>query len=378
VFRRFAPLLTPRFAPLWLAWSLVACGALADSKDDTVLTPATAAGADEPQGLRAARVWPERCVEVWQTLFEHRGLTVSDGLARAGNEIVFNVLDVSPNVLEIRAVAEDGAGASRLVASPARYDDLWVEGERLLYRSSHQLFEVPLAGGASVRVANGVPVEGPSPGGPDAALLTPDALYWARPSADALTTSIWQRSRSSATGAELAQLAGVGLSELALASDLLLAALSGAVMAVPLDGATPWPLAQVDAGELVGLGSQGAYYSRVANASVQGGEALEYELLRAPVDGSAATRVWRGSAGQRLDRLAESGAGLLATGEYYLADRRPRSVIVYLEGSGAEHVVACAPIGESIVGRPMLTEDALYFIAAGAGSWRLVKLPLER
>ena len=149
------------------------------------------------------------------------------------------------------------------------------------------------------------------------------------------------------------------------------------VIAIPLDGGGPLELARVASGELLGVGGRGAYYTRIANLSVQGGDANRYEILRAPAEGGPPVRVWRCAAGQRLVAIAETGDGWLATGAYYLGAGPPRAVIVYIEPSGREHVLACHPGPARIMSFPILEQNELYVATRTGRLQALAKISLS-
>lgn len=357
-----------------LASALIACGSRSDLGREGTSLPSSEVSASSPTRVNVVPVWPRRCVSEWETLFEERSEGSLTRLAYARGEVIFSLLDARLMRREVRALDASDGGRGRVIAV-AFPDELWVDAEQLLYWERQQLFEVPLAGGVPVLVLD---ARGGGPGR-GTALVSPTDLFWTQASADGQLTEFWRRARDTGQTTALARFDrdDFAASELALGPSVLVANGTARVVAIPLDGDSPLELAPVTPGTLLGVGGRGAYYTRLANVSARGGDANEYEILLSATDGGPPARVWRGAAGRRLEAIAESGDGWLATGAYYLGSGPPRAVIVYIEASGREHVLACHPGGARIASRPVLDGNTLYVATQTQGSWAIAKISLS-
>lgn len=359
---------------IWLAGgALAACGSRSGVDQEGSSLSVSDVDAPSPAGTAAAPVWPRRCVSDWQTLFDEESGSGLTRLAFARGEVIFSFVEGRLARGEVRAIDATSGGRGRLITTALPHE-LWVDAGQLLYWERQQLFDVALAGGAPQVVVD-ARGDGLAAG---AAWVTPSELFWTRTSANE-QTEFWWRARDGGQATRLASVEGGDFkaTELALGSGGLVANGTVRVIALPLDGESPLELAQVTSGTLLGVGGRGAYYTRIANMSVRGGDANRYEILRAPVEGGAPIRIWRGAAGELLGAIVESGDGWLATGAYYLGGGPPRAVIVYIEASGRDHVLACHPGGARIVSRPVLDDNKLYVAIEAGSSLAIAKISLS-
>lgn len=129
-------------------------------------------------------------------------------------------------------------------------------------------------------------------------------------------------------------------------------------------------------GSLAGVDARGAYYERTANRTRQGGHAHEYEIRLAPLDGSPSTRLWRGSAGERLTQLWPVESGWLAIGTRYMFDRTPHAVIAHVDEGGDATLIACDRGRNTLLGRPVYWQGAFYAVSFVNQRWRIVEIRL--
>lgn len=379
-------------AVTFCALLLPQCGSRSGLHDagETETTAALAApGSDDaaPGMDTASLVAPARCIEDWQTLYEADG-NLSNALAVARGQVVFGEWELddslsSPLVSELRVLDDrSDRGHFQVLADAGLVSDIQIEGEEVLYLSDSQLFQVPIAGGSPKLLFDGLHRSAARARG--AVLIQPQAFYWTQLETGGSRSSLWRQERRPA-GQEYAERElvtsfdreGFASAELAVKDDTLVVAESNHAVAVAAENGAQRVLAAVRDGSLVGVDGSGAYYSRLANETRRGGEAFEYEILRAPVDGGSPRQFWHGPAGHLLTSVWASGSGWLATGQYYLGDRLPHAVIVQIDAAGTEHVLACAPDARSIVSRPVFSDGSLYVVTKGPGDReRVVEIAL--
>jgi hypothetical protein len=320
---------------------------------------------------------PRSCVEDWRTLYEGEGI-IPTALAVSDGEVIFAVARVDGTLPQIRALdIESASGSSRVIDTGLPYDDLWLEANELLLWSSDRLVRVPLEGGSDEVLLN--PRDADPSIQVDSILVQGDAFYWAQTRSDLTQLEVWQQPRSGGRPRLIARMdRGELYPPLLLAATPKLIVVAGGTtgVALSLQGGAPQPLDQVADGELVGIDGLGAYYVRPANRTRRGGRALEFELRRAPVDGSPTTVFWRGSAGHRLDRLWPADSGWLATGAYYMFDGTPHAVIVHIDDAGNEVLVACDRADNDWLSRAVFWQEAFYAITRAGNLWRIVEIRL--
>jgi hypothetical protein len=258
------------------------------------------------------------------------------------------------------------------------YDGLWAEAGDVLFWSESQLSR--LRAGAGPRELEIDARSAPAIAGIESVVLLPDELLWMGLQAPD-TIGLWQQVRG--TG-ERRLLGGFAVeafqaARLARSADAVLVAGAGGVLAVSVTGEGQVPLQQPSDSRLVGLDSQGAYYTREFNATRRGGHAARFEVSLAPADGGTPRTIWRGAAGKSIDAVWEQGASWLAVGRFYLGDGASHAVVVEMDARGGDRVLACDPGYGAIVGRPILQESSLFLVSAPGdrSSWQIVQVPVE-
>lgn len=357
-----------------LAMALLGCGArsgidgapLADGERQSYRWEAGVNGG----GARA----PRSCVENWHTLYESETF-ISTPLAMAGGELIFSVpSDGGP--AEIRALDVSSPARIRSVARSGFSDDFWVEGDQLLVWSRDRVTRVPLEGGAEQVLFDARSAD--ASGEVDAVWVESDVIYWAR-ARDALTRlELWQQQREGGPSGLVGSVdsGATPAQALAVSGERVIVAGGRGGVAFSLSGAAPQPLDEVPDGSLAGVDGLGAYFLRAANLTRRGGRAIEFEIRRAPVDGSPSTRFWRGSAGQHLVQLWPAESGWFAIGTDYLFDGRPHAVIAHIDAAGDAVWVACDRGNNRLLSRPMFWQQAFYAVTRTGGLWRIVEIRL--
>ena len=315
------------------------------------------------------------CVDDWQPL-ETSAAVAAAPLAVVNGELVYGVFDLYMPRTGIDAL-DLTRRTSRTVVPSATAEDLWVEGDDIWYWDGGELFRVPSVGGTPERVLE--VAAPPYPEFPTSVLATPEAFYWTRGVDGSSTMTLWEQRRPSGDADILASFSvgDFGDVQLGAGAESVVVAGFRAAMAVATASGDETALDVRDDSTLAGVDETGGYYWRAANRTARGGRALEFELRRAPADGSEATRLWGGRAGKFLSRLWRVETGWLAIGSYYLADRRPHSVIVHLDAAGNERVLACDTSGYSIMERPVAWESSLYVLVGRNGIIRIVEIDLS-
>jgi len=316
---------------------------------------------------------PRSCAEDWATLYETEA-PIAGALAVHDGELIFGVGATLDSPSEVRALDLGGSGRERVIRRGSTYDDLWLEGDDLLLWIGARLLRVPLAGGSEELV---VDLGGSDPSSRvDSLLVQSDAIYWTSAGNESTLLEVWRKARSSEPPERVASLERGTLHprHLAATADLVIVAGGASGLALSLRGADPQPLDVVSDGASVGADRLGAYHERTANRTRRGGEALEFEIRRAPADGSPNTRLWRGSAGQRLRSLWPIESGWLAIGEWYMFDRTPHAVIAHLEAGGHATLVACDRGRNMLLGRPVFWDGAFYAVARAGTLGRVVEI----
>jgi hypothetical protein len=318
---------------------------------------------------------PARCVDEWQTLAEFQSTKPSAALARAAGEVFFAWSNEEGAAVELRAVGE-ASKHERVLASVADCDELWAEGDGILCWANNKLLRIPKAGGEPELVLDGQTPATPEING--SVLVAPGDLYWTQ-RIDSATIGVWRQGRRPGNAkVPVALLNGAEVIpyELAVEGDTLVAAGLGAAV-LPLNGQSPRLLAALEEADFVGVDMRGAYYRQRIDPGIRGGVGYQYEIFRAPIDGSPIASFWRGQPGRIISYLWEMGSDWLATGEYYLEDGKPHPVVLKLDAGGAEAVLACGPERSRVSGRPLVADGALYFVTANPGElYRVIKAVL--
>jgi hypothetical protein len=339
-----------------------------------------ALGGDEIQRLAV----PRRCVDDWQVLYEASS-QLGPGFALADREILFAEIEYDALLASftggLRALGlEGGQGEPRTVSSGVLVHQVWIDGDDVLLLESARFYRVPLAGGVPMPELDGL-----TPGVEvqvNSVAFQGGELYWIQRDGDGTRTGLWRRRSSDAERELVARLDGAQAGGLELAVGGGHAVLGGPrrPAAVDLDSGREHALATVpDADGFAGVDARGVYFHRTANRTPRGGRALEFEIRRAPVDGSPAVPLWRGRPGQDLAHLWPEGTGWLATGGYYRDDGRPHAVVAFIDANGDAHLLACArDAGTTIVSRPLLFDGTLYLLVTlRGGSSAVVAVRLD-
>jgi hypothetical protein len=327
-------------------------------------------------GAPGARVrLPRSCAENWVTLYE-TDAAITGTLAVRDGEVIFGVGVTAASPPEVRALDVGGSGRVRVIRRGSTYDALWLEGDDLLLWTRDRLQRVPLEGGSEQLL---VDLRGSDPSSRiETLLVQTDAIYWTPAGDESTPLEVWRQTRSSEPPALVASLERGSLYPrgLAATAEIVIVAGGSSALALPLRGADPQPLDVVSDGSFVGVDDLGAYHERTANRTRRGGDALEFEIRRAPADGSPNARLWRGSAGQRLGSLWPLESGWLAIGQYYLFDRTPHAVIAHLDEGGHATLVACDRGRNVLLGRPVFGDGAFYAVTRAGNLWRVVEIRL--
>jgi hypothetical protein len=314
------------------------------------------------------------CVEDWHILYESEAF-ISSSLAVAADEVIFGVASADGGPAEIRAFDVTSPSRSRRVVQGLSYD-LWIEGDELLLWDRERVIRVPLEGGAEEVLFDARSSE--VLGQVDGVLVQSEVIYWTRAENDSTQLELWQQPRDG----EPPRLVGsvdrgaAPVQALAATGALVVVAGGPSAVAFPLLGGAPQPLAAVPDGAFAGVDGLGAYYVRTANRTRRGGRAIEFEIQRAPVDGSPSTRLWRGSAGEHLEQLWPAESGWFAIGTKYMFDGRPHAVIAHIDDAGDAVLIACDRTDNQLLSRPVLWQQAFYAVVGSGHRWRIVEIRL--
>jgi hypothetical protein len=357
-----------------LAMALVGCG----SRSGIAGLPLGDGGADgyrwEARASGGATRTPRSCVEDWHVLYESE-VYVSTPLAMAAGELIFAVpAERGPE--EIRALDVTAPSRSRRVVRTGLIDDLWIEGDDLLFWTRDRVIRVPLQGGGEEVLLDVGSTE--ISGRVDAVSVEPDVIYWARTENDSTRLELWQQPRDGGPPGLVASTdrGAIHAQGLAATGERVIVAGGRSAVAFSLSDAAPQPLDEVSDGSFAGVDGLGAYFVRTANRTRRGGRALESEIRSAPVDGSPSTRLWRGSAGQHLVKLWPAESGWFAIGTNYMFDGRPHAVIAHIDPAGDAVLIACDRANHRLLSRPVFWQQAFYAIVAAGPVWRIVEIRL--
>jgi hypothetical protein len=318
------------------------------------------------------------CTEDWQVLVDGEpGSIVPSSLVRWERELVVDVGNPLSGSQQLLLSSLDAPGRTRTLDPGLFSQQIWVEAEHLMLWGQGRLVRLlPADGIAELDFDVGG-------GGPNAllgpALLGPDELLWTQ-SDGVSALGLWRHDRATGQSELLASLDANRFLQPPLSrtpDSVLVAAQRGPDAVIPLTGDGQLDVQEVPGGELVGVGSRGSYYSRVANRTRRGGRADRVEILQSPVDGSQPARIWRGNAGQFIDSLWEVDGAWLGVGRYFLPDGRAHAVVVAINASGRSRVVACNPGPEELRLRPVVFEDQLYAVGVDSGAWRIMATPVQ-
>jgi hypothetical protein len=357
-----------------LAMVLVACG----SRSGIAGVPLGDGGADgyrwEAGASGGAARTPRSCVEDWHTLYESEVFILTP-LAMAAGELIFGVA-AEAGPAEIRALDVTSPSRSVRVVRTGLIDDLWIEGDDVLFWTRNRVIRVPLQGG-SEEVLLDVGSTGAS-GQVGAVWVEPDVIYWARTQNDSTQLALWQQPREGGPPGLVGSVDSGAIHAQGLAATRERVILAGgrSAVAFSLSGAAPQPLDEVSDGSFAGVDGLGAYFVRAANLTRRGGRAIEFEIRRAPIDGSASTRFWRGPAGQHLVQLWPAEAGWFAIGTNYMFDGRPHAVIAHIDAAGDAVLIACDRTNSRFLSRPIFWQQAFYAVVAAGPLWRIVEIRL--
>jgi hypothetical protein len=321
----------------------------------------------------AARA-PRSCVEDWHVLYESE-VYISTSLAMADGELIFGV-SAESGPEEIRALDVRAPSRSRRVVRTGLSDDLWIEGDDVLFWTPDRVIRVPLQGGAEEVLFDARRTE--AAGRVDAVWVEPDVIYWARTENDSTRLELWQQPREGGPPGLVGSVdrGAIQAQGLAATGERVILAGGRSAVVFSLSGAAPQPLAEVSDGSFAGVDGLGAYFVRVANRTRRGGRAIEFEIRRAPVDGSPSTRLWRGPAGQHLVKLWPAESGWFAIGTNYMFDGRPHAVIAHIDPAGDATLIACDRGDNRLWSRPVFWQQAFYAATLAGDVWRIVEIRL--
>ena len=226
-----------------------------------------------------------------------------------------------------------------------------------------------LSGGASATAGTGV--------------LAGESFFWNESTSRGVR--VWRYDRSSQESTLLATIdaddlpGGPSIRMSAGETTLVAYSARGASVAISLNEGEVTSMQELREGSLVGIGGRGAYFLRVYNETLQGGESNLEEVLLSPVDGGELSEVWRGRGGQFLERFWEHGEGWLATGHYYGGSGRIDDVLVSINQAGRSRVVACeSGPGALAPFQPILFDGSYHAVRTyDDGSWQVVSVPVE-
>ncbi|HTV18791.1 MAG TPA: hypothetical protein VMG12_08975 [Polyangiaceae bacterium] len=343
------------------------------SSDTAAVYPWQAAAAYG--GARA----PRTCVEDWRVLYESEAF-VPPALAVSAGELIFIVNEFSAigGVLsEVAALdLESPSGGERVITQGSSFDDLWLDGDALALWTGQRLLQVSMQGGRQTLMLE--------PGASDASvlverlLLEDDAFYWAQTRTGSTSREVWRQPRGDGEPQRIGAVdaATVDASLLAATPDTVVLAGGSQAVALSLRDGASRALDRVSEGVLVGVDGLGAYYSRVVNRTRRGGEALRYEIRRAPVDGSGSTRFWQGSPGEHLTNVWPTESGWLAAGLYYRFDGRQHAVLMHIDASGHETLIGCDRSNNVVLGGVVFWRQAFYAVTLANNRSRVVEIRL--
>jgi hypothetical protein len=359
-----------------------ACGALSWAPEhQRSLDPAERATTN-PAGLESVA----DCTLLWNVrTTQDDGGGAPGQLVRAGDELVFpRVRLVGATVRsELTAVRfDEDPPVLRPIHGAASYEELWAEGQNLLYWDRGQLFRLTRGASDAALVLDGRSPE-PVPNGSDSrtaleshALLLPDEIVWIRNEHEG-SWGVWSADRATSERRSFGELPSADFPAPALArtAEGVLVASSRSVL-LTADGSIR-ELQRVDDSTPIGADMYGAYVVRTVEPSPRGGSPFRYELLQIPISGEKETLLWRGDPGQRLQSLWAYGSGWLALGRFVLDDHLDHAVLLELDRSGRSRVIACDPGAGTLAIEPVLHAGAAYLLSLDAQThWALVRVPI--
>ncbi len=292
----------------------------------------------------------------------------------------------SYNAQALLALPTDGGPPATLAAVVT--NELWIEDDHLLFSQgnpANQIDSVPLAGGTPQLLLDGGAGR-TSPGNVLAHTFTATDFYWTEtsPTSDAVLPTVWHQSRAGGVAEQIGTVAfaapadqtapipGSYLTsrELALTADQILVANSfefaggiplagGAVVPLALPASTPDLSAEA---ELVGLDSQGAYWSIPALGNQSG------SVVLSPADGGAAQALWSTQPfASDVSQVRPDGAGgWIVIGNQIFDDQVDHMTVRSLNAQGASTLLGCSPgsLNESFVEQPpAVAPDAVYLVS---------------
>ena len=300
------------------------------------------------------------CSAAWQPIASPAGKGEYSPLVFAGGVVYYSAQTDS----DIRALSL--AAGQETVIDPSNWaEELWLEGDHLLFSEQSRFFSLPLAGGAAQLLFDGI---GPNP------TVEPPLSFAQAVSA---TDLVWLEQggsgnvvkRVARTGGDPVTIGdldqplyqGMALSPTAaiVATDL------GYASVVPLDGSGARPLAR--GGQwFTAVTADGAYWMSVTGTQTT-------KMIFAPADGGPVRPFWPdlpyGVAPWRM--WPDGAGGWIVSATQLFSDQLYHGSIWLLDGQGAARLAACDPVGGTngafVGSRPAISDDAIY-VAAAAGS----------
>jgi hypothetical protein len=284
------------------------------------------------------------------------------------------------------AVPTNGGAPTTLAAVVA--NELWIEDDHLLFSQgtpANQIFSVPLSGGTPQLVLDGGAGR-TSPGNVLAHAFTATDFYWTETSliSDGIPPTVWQQSRAGGTANQIGTITfqappdqttatpGTYLTApyLALTTDAILVANERELaVGLPLAGGPLAPLALpapspdlASQAELVGLDSQGAYWS-IPGIGYESGS-----IVLSPGDGGPARVLWSAQpfASGVIKAAADGAGGWILVGTQIFDDQIDRMTVRSLDAQGTSTLLGCSPgsSSDSFVTQPFaVAPDAVYVVA---------------
>lgn len=206
-----------------------------------------------------------------------------------------------------------------------------------------------------------------------AAVLSPSAVHWLRPAEQ--RTELWTASPEGEEDERLVATLDFNATKLA-AEDRELVAMGSGITAAPegrgavIDpgtGSRLRDLALVARGEPVGFSPQGPTFVLMSDRPRSGGEAYRYELWSSPPSSGAATRQWRGAAGQRPTEVWSVSGVTFLLGWFYVAAGDERQVLARIDGDRATPLVCLEEDLTFGPTTPIVLQDLVVAVVAPRG-----------
>jgi hypothetical protein len=289
-------------------------------------------------------------------------------------------------------VAQPASGGAPTVIAPAFTNELWGEGDHLLFTGGdlgNQVFTLPFAGGTPTLALDG----GAGRTAPAAALhhaFTATDFFWTetQTTMPKSPTTVWKQSRSGGTATQIGTLTFIAPATQEIVPAAGIAASDDAVLVgddfgssatVPLDGSAPQSLAAAptSAGgsvSLAGIDESGAYWSVLPPLTSN-----DSEVVHSPADGTPVLPFLTLSNALVSKMWSDGSGGWVAFGLETFDDKVVHAVIWTVDAQGTATRLGCSPGNalDSWIQVPVaVAPDAIFAITngLGAGTWEIDRI----